>query len=334
MKIGRKKKKEANQDDLRQKIRERLEWYTFEATEKEFDAQEVQALLKLLMVMEGETDKGGFDVEESWKRFPMYYKMRNEMEEAGFAFPDTAASLTEQAVSEPAGNNGTQEKECTAWQKLPGNWTSKGGASPVHKKNKGAVGIAAVILTAMVILGGTGVYAEQQGGFFHWLEKDESGVKFITSPDVEVEEGITGTLVYKKIEDVPEEYNKLIYVPKTIADNWELQDIRVLTLSYVESLKSHYKNENGYHAELQVMAYHNDMYVSKWTFDGYEIIGEKPFDEDRKIFDIYKKTSDDETEYAVSYLADKKRYIVQGNLNLEELEKLAEEYIIGIINKK
>lgn len=341
--MGRKKKKEVNQDALIQKIRERLEWYTFEATEEEFDSQEVQALLKLLMVIEEKSDGNGFDVEESWKRFPMYYEMRTEMEEAGFVFPETAASFEDAASGHAASgqaacsDNGKASeagkkpaRENAAWQKLPGKWTSRGGVSPLHKKNRGAVGIAAVILTAIVILGGTGVYAEQRGGFFHWLEKDENGVKFITSPDAEVEESITGTQVYKKIEDVPDKYSNLIYVPKTISNGWELQDIRVLALSYVESLKSHYKNEKGYHVELQVMVYHNDIYVSKWTFDGYEIIGEKTFDDD-KVFDVYKKTSDDETEYAISCLTDKKRYIIQGNLELDELEKLAEEYILRIL---
>lgn len=328
MRIGRKKKKEANQDDLRQKIRERLEWYTFEATEKEFDAQEVQALLKLLMVMEGETDKGGFDVEESWKRFPMYYKMRNEMEEAGFAFPDTAASLTEQAVSEPAGNNRIQEKECTAWQKLPGNWTSKGGASPVHRKNKGAVGIAAVILTAMVILGGTGVYAEQQGGFFHWLEKDESGVKFITSPDVEV----VSKNIYEQKEDVPEEYKEWLWISESSSHNWDFINAYETCLNNMDEIKCFYKNDLSYHLAFAVTFYDNDIMTYSQVYDGYEFLYEKIL-ENGNVFEVFQKISDDETEYAICFYHKNVRCIIQGNVEIERLQLLFDDYLKSLEKK-
>lgn len=338
--MGRKKKKEVNQDALIQKIRERLEWYTFEATEEEFDSQEVQALLKLLMVIEEKSDGNGFDVEESWKRFPMYYEMRTEMEEAGFVFPETAASFEDAASGHVASgqaacsDNGKASeagkkpaRENAAWQKLPGKWTSRGGVSPLHKKNRGAVGIAAVILTAIVILGGTGVYAEQRGGFFHWLEKDENGVKFITSPEGKVSENDLKNIVFEKADDVPDEYRTLIWVPQIISEEWQFQSVNIMQLSNMEQIKTHYTKTGGLHIAFEVTLYSNNVVMTKQEFDGYEYLNQLYID-GQKSCDVYEKESKDEMEYAFSFYQDKTKIIIESNLDLEELEKLVAEYII------
>lgn len=338
--MGRKKKKEVNQDALIQKIRERLEWYTFEATEEEFDSQEVQALLKLLMVIEEKSDGNGFDVEESWKRFPMYYEMRTEMEEAGFIFPETAASFEDAASGHAASgqaacsDNGKSSeagkkpaRENAAWQKLPGKWTSRGGVSPLHKKNRGAVGIAAVILTAIVILGGTGVYAEQRGGFFHWLEKDENGVKFITSPDAEV----VSKQIYERKENVPEEYIDWLWIEESTLHNWDFINAYETCLNNMNKIKSFYNNAEGFHIAFEVVFYWNDFMTYNQVYDGYEFLYEKEF-EDGKIFEVFQKISNDETEYAICFYRQNVRCIIQGNVELEQLKLLFEDYLNSVEN--
>ena len=60
--------KKQDNESLIQEVTKRLDWYTMEASDDEFDADEVQTLLKLLDSLKGEEKEEELSVEEALDR--------------------------------------------------------------------------------------------------------------------------------------------------------------------------------------------------------------------------------------------------------------------------
>ena len=70
--------KKQDNESLIQEVTKRLDWYTMEASDEEFDADEVQTLLKLLDSLKGEEKEEELPVEEELDSFWKYCEKRQE----------------------------------------------------------------------------------------------------------------------------------------------------------------------------------------------------------------------------------------------------------------
>ena len=68
--------KKQDNKSLIQEVTKRLDWYTMEASDEEFDADEVQTLLKLLDSLKGEEKEEELPVEEALDSFWKYCEKR------------------------------------------------------------------------------------------------------------------------------------------------------------------------------------------------------------------------------------------------------------------
>jgi len=89
--------KKQDKESLIQEIQKRLDWYTMEASDEEFDADEVQSLLKLLdsLTPEEEKDRLSSDVvvDNFWK-----YCAEREEEERILAEADASEKKKEHKI--------------------------------------------------------------------------------------------------------------------------------------------------------------------------------------------------------------------------------------------
>lgn len=152
--------KKQDKESLIQEIQKRLDWYTMEASDEEFDADEVQSLLKLLdsLTPEEEKDRLSSDVvvDNFWK-----YCAEREEEERILAEADASEKKKEHKILH------------------------------YFQKHR-AVAMAAAVLI-VIMLGGSwqmAVNAEKHGGFFWWMDKNEEGTTMITSPETHVRDSI------------------------------------------------------------------------------------------------------------------------------------------------
>lgn len=72
--------KKQDNKSLIQEVTKQLDWYTMEASDEEFDADEVQTLLKLLDSLKGEEKEEELPVEEALDSFWKYCEKRQEEE--------------------------------------------------------------------------------------------------------------------------------------------------------------------------------------------------------------------------------------------------------------
>ena len=185
--MNREYKNQKGKETIINEIRERLRWYTFEASEEDIDPKEMAAMVKLLEVLEGENREPEESIKEAYARFQTH-RDQWEADEAEIS------ALREQETLQKA-----EEKRRRKF--VPGLGRKMGA------KRRLVVGLSAAALFVAVFTAGgaVGVNAERNGGFFHWLKRDETGVMMITSQDsLDTGTNIEGTATYESWAEVPE----------------------------------------------------------------------------------------------------------------------------------
>ena len=179
--------KKQDNESLIQELTKRLDWYIMEASDEEFDADEVQTLMKLLDNLKTEEDnvEDELPVEEALDDFWKHCEEREEEERL------LLGTEEEKDKSEPVA-----EKE-----------EDKPREGKLHKVlwyfHRRRFVVVTVALLVVMILGGSWqvvANAEKHGGFFWWMDKNEEGTTMITAP-----EGVDNESYNYKIE----KYNKL-----------------------------------------------------------------------------------------------------------------------------
>ena len=220
--------KKQDNESLIQEVTKRLDWYTMEASDEEFDADEVQTLLKLLDSLKGEEKEEELPVEEALDNFWKYCEERQE-EERILAADGTENE--ENRKTEPEKKEGRMHK--FLWY--------------FHKHRIAVVTAVALII---IMLGGSwqmAVNAEKHGGFFWWMDKNEEGTTLITAPEGELESEYRVIGRYTDIQDVPDEYKEYALQPLELSyfsgDNYNLSRIEVIKSNKSDTIYDYFKNE-------------------------------------------------------------------------------------------
>ena len=216
--------KKQDKESLIREVTKRLDWYTMEASDEEFDADEVQTLLKLLDSLKGEEKEEELPVEEALDSFWKYCEKRQEEERI------LAADRKESAENR---KTKPEKKEGRMSQFL---WY-------FHKHRIAVVTAVALII---IMLGGSwqmAVNAEKHGGFFWWMDKNEEGTTLITAPEggrLDSEKSIEEN--YYSLEDVPYAYAQYARIPFEISsldkDNYSLSHIEVTKSNKADTVLS------------------------------------------------------------------------------------------------
>lgn len=305
--------KKQDKESLIREVTKRLDWYTMEASDEEFDADEVQTLLKLLDSLKGEEKEEELPVEEALDSFWKYCEKRQEEERILAA---DGKESEENRKTEP------EKKEGRMHQFL---WY-------FHKHRIAVVTAVALII---IMLGGSwqmAVNAEKHGGFFWWMDKNEEGTTMITAPE---ESDIKISDIYDKVEDVPEEYKEYALIPFElsgfIGGDYNLSRIEVIKSNKVDSICDYFENEKEEILYFEIKRYRQEILRVRETYPGYVFCEE--FENDGINLEVFQKEEESgKQRYVIYFYYRNEKYAVVGVDSKEKLKEIAVEYLQAVIS--
>lgn len=298
--------KKQDKESLIQEIQKRLDWYTMEASDEEFDADEVQSLLKLLNSLTPEEEKDRLSSDEVVDNFWKYCAEREE-EERILAEADALEKKKEHKVLH------------------------------YFQKHR-AVAVAAAVLI-VIMLGGSwqmAVNAEKHGGFFWWMDKNEEGTTMITSPEVASENSdIRTEKNYYDIEDVPEKYKSYVDIPYEIifelGDGYNISRIQTVKTEESDTIYEYFKKENEELLYFEIKIYPQEILRVRETYPGYVFCEE--FENEGIDLEVFSKQEDNGNQsYIIYFYYGNEKYAVAGINDKEFLKEIVVKYQETIVD--
>jgi len=298
--------KKQDKESLIQEIQKRLDWYTMEASDEEFDADEVQNLLKLLDGLTPEEEKDRLSSDEVVDNFWKYCAEREE-EERILAEADETEKKKEHKVLH------------------------------YFQKHR-AVAVAAAVLI-VIMLGGSwqmAVNAEKHGGFFWWMDKNEEGTTMITSPETHVRDSIKKVKEnYYSIENVPQIYKKYVDIPYEIMQLYEEQytmsRIQIVKADESDTIYEFFNKGQDEILHFEIKIYPRKILRVRETYPGYVFCEE--FENDGINLEVFSKQEDNGNQnYIIYFYYGNEKYAVVGINDKELLKEIAVKYQEAIVD--
>lgn len=298
--------KKQDKESLIQEIQKRLDWYTMEASDEEFDADEVQNLLKLLDSLIPEEEKDRLSSDEVVDNFWKYCAEREEEERI----------LAEAEESE-------KKKEHKVLHYL--------------QKHR-AVAVAAAVLI-VIKLGGSwqmAVNAEKHGGFFWWMDKNEEGTTMITSPEGVNENSIRRAEEnYYSVDEVPRKYKKYIAIPYEIMSLYEgqysMMRIQIAEADESDTVYVFFNKGQDEILHFEIKMYPREILRVRETYPGYVFCEE--FENDGIDLEVFSKQEDNGNQsYIIYFYYGNEKYAVVGINDKEFLKEIAVKYQETIVD--
>lgn len=309
--------KKQDKESLIREVTKRLDWYTMEASDEEFDADEVQTLLKLLDSLKGEEKEEELPVEEALDSFWKYCEKRQEEERI------LAADGKE---SEENHKTKPEKKEGRMRQFL---WY-------FHKHRIAVVTAVALIV---IMLGGSwqmAVNAEKHGGFFWWMDKNEVGTTKITVPEGGSRDSEKRTEEnYYNIEDVPDPYVQYAKIPLEISSlagsEYNLSRIEVVKTDKSDTIYDFFEKEKAEILYFEIKIYRQEILRVRETYPGYVFCEE--FENDGINLEVFEKEEENgKKRYVIYFYYGNEKYAVVGVDSIEKLKEIAVEYLQAVIS--
>lgn len=283
--------------------KERLRWYTMEASEEEFDADEVDALVKLLNTLTPIEENEKQDEEQILERFRAYVELRESEE-----------SESEEKKSIENADNCKRNK----------------GLVLLIRTHK-FVAVAALVLLVLIVAGGAhGVVNASQGkGFFHWLKRDEEGTTMITTPkNLDSNVVLGGEIQYESLDAVPEEYKRHLIAKEEIEELQEYE-LKKITGHKNESfcrVTEWFADKSGKkNVYIEVFIYGDETRLSREVYLGKEV--QLPENDDElQEGTLIRENATGDKENTIYFYKDNVQYCIEGDIKYEILEKIAEAY--------
>lgn len=298
--------KKQDNESLIQEIQKRLDWYTMEASDEEFDADEVQNLLKLLDGLTPEEEKDRLSSDEVVDNFWKYCAEREE-EERILAEADETEKKKEHKVLH------------------------------YFQKHR-AVAVAAAVLI-VIMLGGSwqmAVNAEKHGGFFWWMDKNEEGTTMIASPETHVRDSIKKVKEnYYSIENVPQIYKKYVDIPYEIMQLYEEQytmsRIQIVKADESDTIYEFFNKGQDEILHFEIKIYPRKILRVRETYPGYVFCEE--FENDGINLEVFSKQEDNGNQnYIIYFYYGNEKYAVVGINDKELLKEIAVKYEEAVVD--
>lgn len=309
--------KKQDKESLIREVTKRLDWYTMEASDEEFDADEVQTLLKLLDSLKGEEKEEELPVEEALDIFWKYCEKRQEEERILAA---DGKKSEENRKTKP------EKKEGRMHQFL---WY-------FHKHRIAVVTAVALIV---IMLGGSwqmAVNAEKHGGFFWWMDKNEEGTTKITAPEGGSRDSEKRTEEnYYNIEDVPDPYVQYAKIPLEISSlagsEYNLSRIEVVKTDKSDTIYDFFEKEKAEILYFEIKIYRQEILRVRETYPGYVFCEE--FENDGINLEVFEKEEENgKQRYVIYFYYGNEKYAVVGVDSIEKLKEIAVEYLQAVIS--
>lgn len=362
--------KKNNEKMLKRELKNKLDWYTMYASEKEYDEKAVEYILYLLDRIDP-LEEGSVPVsDEAWERFlkgkenarellPLNGEeaaaLRDEIRRLGKNDSGTAgrneskvlASGGESAVvSNAAGDSRTETtgdslpdsrldgKPAGAKRKdsaLPGKKRKIAGFMLCYK----AAAAVLFLVTAVVVGSSFQTGAVKNDGFFFWLKQDETGTEMITSPSaLDGETSMAVSKTYLERNDMPEWTQEWLEIEAEfeLPENYEWQYYETKELDFVKNIVGHYLDKNYEHEILlSVYIYAEKVFYNRDRYANYDHID--TYEVEQNQMDVYKKIEETgDIFYAICFYEGNCRYLIRGKNELEELKGLANRYLECVKN--
>ena len=298
--------KKQDNESLIQEIQKRLDWYTMEASDEEFDADEVQNLLKLLDGLTPEEEKDRLSSDEVVDNFWKYCAEREE-EERILAEADETEKKKEHKVLH------------------------------YFQKHRAVVVAAAVLI--VIMLGGSwqmAVNAEKHGGFFWWMDKNEEGTTMITSPETHVRDSIKKVKEnYYSIENVPQIYKKYVDIPYEIMQLYEEQytmsRIQIVKADESDTIYEFFNKGQDEILHFEIKIYQRKILRVRETYPGYVFCEE--FENDGINLEVFSKQEDNGNQsYIIYFYYGNEKYAVVGINDKDFLKDIAIKYQEAVVD--
>lgn len=298
--------KKQDNESLIQEIQKRLDWYTMEASDEEFDADEVQNLLKLLDGLTPEEEKDRLSSDEVVDNFWKYCAEREE-EERILAEADETEKKKEHKVLH------------------------------YFQKHRAVVVAAGVLI--VIMLGGSwqmAVNAEKHGGFFWWMDKNEEGTTMITSPETHVRDSIKKVKEnYYSIENVPQIYKKYVDIPYEIMQLYEEQytmsRIQIVKADESDTIYEFFNKGQDEILHFEIKIYPRKILRVRETYPGYVFCEE--FENDGINLEVFSKQEDNGNQsYIVYFYYGNEKYAVVGINDKDFLKDIAIKYQEAVVD--
>lgn len=294
-------------EQILEDAKRRLQWLTMEASDEEFDPEEVEMLVGVIKRYESQPQERPEEIEKELERFRAYVAYYNEEERL-------EKQGTEKAIA---------EKQSAEKRKV---------GRLLHFPGKGFLIAVAACLVLLLVAGSTfgEVNADENTGFFHWIKKDKTGTLAITSPgqsSVGMEEVVKEK--YASIEEVPEGYRQYVLDKDSISllQEYEFQGYWCEgTRTFCTINEEFVSLDKEKIINLVVTIYPDKTSIIRDTFENYDYLYNNTIgDKEQEIF--VKEEEDGSFKYMIIFYEDNKKYYISGNEELEFLEKVSEEYM-------
>lgn len=251
------KGKSPHDEKLIADLYEKLGWYTYEADKEQFDPKEVEAILKLLDVLDPLEEDDYFEKDAALKRFKERYHIDEDSEpETGKSSGKGSGGKIRPFPSKPkakAGGEGTEKKEKKV---LP---------FPKKAVRIAVGGAACVVLVSTLQIGS---YAVADKSFFEVVSDGVNSLRITTTGSIEetglnIEQDEEG--VYHSWDEVKEVKGYDFMTPQYIPEGFGLVEIRDSMGEYSTHIIGTYQNrETKEYIELDIALYSDEYAEGIW----------------------------------------------------------------------
>ena len=301
--------KEARDEKLIEELYERLWWYTHEASDEEFDEKEVDAITRLLDVLEPVHDDQAFasGADAALKRF--WERYGEEEEDAGLA---EAAGASDAASPDLPGKDTVP----------PCPFPNRSG----WKKRFLRLGIGLAACAVLLVSVNIGCYALKKKSFFEIVREEVGRTEITVTGNVEgFEENTEG--MEKKKDDLEEcsswsEAEKIVgeelLVPDSMPKGYELSEITVQILETKKTVLAKYVSDQGCYFRFTIDIYDEEYRQDIFQYDdSWEYIGAGDLHEAQ----YYRKDDMIEAFFSQNRIL----YFVLSNDTLDAMEEVLSE---------
>lgn len=335
--------KEPRDEKLIEELYERLWWYTYEASEEEFDEKEVDAITRLLDVLEPVHDDRAYEpgADAALKRF---WERYGEEEES--ASPDTDVSFS----SETADEDGAEHRELDDGEEFGGEDSvsmdsssdasmedasepeveaakvaakQRSGRRGRWRKRLIRIAIGAAACVVLLISVNVGSYALRKKSFFEIVREEVGRTEItVTGNTEEIEENVDDVVECSTWAEVEEIVGEDVLEPTCLPDGYELKTLTVQKSEAVKIIAGRYEDSEEHFFRIEIDMY-NELYTKDILY----------YDKDWILLE------EDESEYNVQYYSkdgiieaffvDKNNaYYILSNESLENIKSMVAQITV------
>ncbi len=275
--------KEPRDEKLIEELYERLWWYTYEASEEEFDEKEVDAITRLLDVLEPVHDDQAYEpgADAALKRF--WERYGEEEENASVSSEADTFASAEAAAEE----DDTEHRELHA-EEMPAAETSaaetaktvktsaKPGRGSKWRKRLIRIAIGTAACVVLLVSVNVGSYALRKKSFFEIVREEVGRTEItVTGNTEEFEENADDAVECSSWEEVEEIVGEDILAPTNLPEGYKLEKISIQEVKSKQVVIAQYSDSFEHYIKLEIDVYYEEYRQDIMQYDKeWELIEE------------------------------------------------------------